>query len=592
MRWSLNNVRLRNKMLIVYFLSVFLPIVLTNVIFYQMTTENVKKQRQQDILRAIEQINNEFRAEIEDAITVSSVFISDYNLNAVLDKDYERLADYINDYNGLIRRILNNYTPVYTSVQSIVVYVDNPTLIRSSGIEYLTDEVRSTDWYQRLAASNSRYPVILRTGSAYGVRDTFSIVRKMNNYENYNNKEKVVKIDLKLSQINQIFHNLNLNGHLYIVNDESGLIEYTTNPEVNWTVEDAYYKDIPFTKGTMEFEMDNPVNYLAGWRIIARIDEQEVFGQVQRSRDFIVILAVINFLFATVVIAWIFRSMNTRLTRIVRHMKKVRNQNFDTIKDHEYRDEIGQLTREFNRMTLRIKNLIDDVYIRDLQKKELELQNRNAQLNALQSQINPHFLFNALETIRMRSLMKNETETAKIIQNMAKILRNSFTWTNDMVTVKQELELINCFLEIQTYRFSGKLQYELHVDEEALTCMIPKMAFLPFVENASIHGIEATKNGGKIDMRIHLAHQKLIFILEDNGVGMSAEVRDRLLSYVHQDVEMGERIGVQNVIYRLRLYYPDRFKFDIQSEPGMGTKIYIEIPADEQRVVPQKDKEL
>ena len=273
-------------------------------------------------------------------------------------------------------------------------------------------------------------------------------------------------------------------------------------------------------------------------------------------------------------------------------MKKVRNQNFDTIKDHEYRDEIGQLTREFNRMTLRIKNLIDDVYIRDLQKKELELQNRNAQLNALQSQINPHFLFNALETIRMRSLMKNETETAKIIQNMAKILRNSFTWTNDMVTVKQELELINCFLEIQTYRFSGKLQYELHVDEEALTCMIPKMAFLPFVENASIHGIEATKNGGKIDMRIHLAHQKLIFILEDNGVGMSAEVRDRLLSYVHQDVEMGERIGVQNVIYRLRLYYPDRFKFDIQSEPGMGTKIYIEIPADEQGVVPQKDKEL
>src|SRR5690606_33078744 len=103
------------------------------------------------------------------------------------------------------------------------------------------------------------------------------------------------------------------------------------------------------------------------------------------------------------------------------------------IKTKETLDEIGQLTSEFNRMTLQIKSLINDVYVADIQKKNLEIERRRAQLNALQSQINPHFLFNALETIRMRSLIKKENETAKIIHNMAKIFRSSLTWSKDKI---------------------------------------------------------------------------------------------------------------------------------------------------------------
>lgn len=578
----MNNIRLRNKMLIVYFLSVFLPILLTNAIFYQVTTDNVKQQRRQDIMRALEQISNEFQTEIEDAISVSSVFYSDYNLNAVLESDYEKLSDYIEDYNTFIRRILNSYTPVYTSVQSIVIYVDNPTIIRSSGLEHLTDEVRGKDWYRRLQETPSPYPLVMRTGEG-GLRDTFSVIRRMDHYRTYRAKEKILKIDMKLSEINQIFGNLNLSGYLYMV-DERGLIEYSTNPDIAWQRQHVYYQDVPHLGDTIQFEVDNPANYLAGWRIIGTINEQEVFGQVRQSRSFIVLLAAINVLFATIVIAWITRSINVRLIRLFRHMKKVKNQHFVPIKDEEYTDEIGQLTKEFNRMTLRIKNLINDVYVRDLQKKELELQQRNAQLNALQSQINPHFLFNALETIRMRSIMKDEQETAQIIHNMAKMLRNSFTWTSDFVTVRQELELIRCFLEIQLYRFSDKLQYRIDVDEHALQCLIPKMSFLPFVENASIHGIEAAKQGGMIDLRIAKAEDKLVFVLRDNGIGMSPETRQTLLGYLHRDHEMGERIGVQNVVYRLKLYYPDRFRFHIQSEPNRGTTVQIEIPAQENAV--------
>src|SRR5690606_347847 len=130
--------------------------------------------------------------------------------------------------------------------------------------------------------------------------------------------------------------------------------------------------------------------------------------------------------------------------------------------------------------------------------KNMEIEHRHAQLNALQSQINPHFLFNALETIRMRSIIKKEAETAKIIHNMAKLFRGSLTWKRDKVPLTEELEFINCFLEIQKYRFADRLEYKIEVEEAASKCLIPKLIFLPFVENACIHGIEKVRHGGEV----------------------------------------------------------------------------------------------
>jgi two-component system sensor histidine kinase YesM len=178
----------------------------------------------------------------------------------------------------------------------------------------------------------------------------------------------------------------------------------------------------------------------------------------------------------------------------------------------------------------------------------------------------------------MRSLIKQETETAKIIQNMAKIFRNSLAWRKDTVTVREEMEFIHCFLEIQKYRFGDKLEYEAQVDPGALDCQVPKMAFLPFVENASIHGVEPLKGGGRIDLSIGRTEDMLLFTLRDNGVGMSEEKVRRLHGYLDGEEEMGDRIGVQNVIYRLKLYYGDRFLLRIESEPGRGTVVRIALP--------------
>ncbi|MBD2870829.1 cache domain-containing sensor histidine kinase [Paenibacillus arenilitoris] len=586
--FNLNHIRLRNKMMIVYILCVFLPVVLTNVVFYQVTSENVKKQKMQDISRALEQMNNEFRAEIDDAVNVSSVFFTDNNLNEILEAEYDNPASYIEAYDSYFRRILNSYTPVYTSVQNIKIYLDNPTLLHSGGIGYLSDEVKELDWYKSLGDRSANRPLLVKSPREdLLVRDgeenslaAFSIVRRMNYFDSSNKWEKVLKIELKMDSVRHIFANLNVGGTVYLLNGQ-GTIEYATDDTVERPGKPVDYASVDLPAGTLEFRTAFPVSsYLDGWQIVGRVSEDEVFREVRRSREFVIWLAAINLLASTSIIVWISRSLTARLGTILKHMKRVKNQHFDTIPQEVTRDEIGQLTGEFNRMTLQIESLINDVYVADIQKKSLELERQKAQLNALQSQINPHFLFNALETIRMRSVIKKETETAKIIQNMAKLFRSSLTWNKDKVTVNEEADFINCFLEIQKYRFGDRLNYEVSIRPDAGACLIPKLVFLPFVENACMHGIEQLKQGGDVDLRIGREGDFLVFAIRDNGIGMQAEQVRKFHRYMEKDEELGERIGVQNVIYRLKMIYGHRFRFDLESEPGRGTSVQIAIPVE------------
>ncbi|WP_270167305.1 sensor histidine kinase [Paenibacillus sp. SYP-B4298] len=574
----LNNVKLRNKMLAVYFLCVFAPILLTNLIFYNVIADNVRDQRIQDIDRAIAQIGNEFSQLLDDAVGLSSYFYTDFRINEILERDFVYAEDYVEAYDGYLRRVMNSYNPGAVSYQNMLIYVDNTTLLHSGNIGYLSEQIRATDWYRAAGVSAGLQPVFVRTEGGGGRFATFSLLRKLDYFPERMHKEKLLKIDFRTIDLEELFTNLNIQGDMYLINP-SGYIEYTTNRELDWRASSKQRYAQPESPSTIEFALDySDISYLQGWRIIGTVNSDEVSKEVWKTRDFILWSACLMVTLPTLIITITTRSITRRIVKILRHMKKVKSQNFEIIQEADARDEIGQLTLEFNRMTQQIKSLIQDVYLADIQKKSSELERRKAQLNALQSQVNPHFLFNALETIRMRSLLKNEEETANIIHSMAKILRSSLTWSKDRITVQEELQFIRCFLDIQKYRFEDKLDYHIQVDPDAYLCTIPKMMFLPFVENACIHGIEALKHGGVLEIQIEVIGQELVFAIRDNGVGMTMEKAEELRRYVQTDEVMGERIGIQNVIYRSKLIYGDQFRFELHSAPGDGTHVRLSIP--------------
>jgi two-component system, sensor histidine kinase YesM len=576
----LNNIRLRNKMFLVYFLGVIAPIILTNVIFYNILTGNVREQRVQDIDRAVEQIKNEFQFMVDQAVGLSSYFYADYKINEVLNKNFVQTEEYVEAYDMYLRSILTNYSPFSSSLQNITIYVDNPTLLNSGNIGILSNEVREEVWYKLWIRDTLSQPLFVRIEDQEGSFKSFSLLRRMDYFAERMVKEKLIKIDFKTFDFIEIFSNLNVQGDLYLLSP-GDQIEYTTNREIDWQHNPGEQYTLQKSDKLIQFEKGyGNIGYLKGWKIVATINENEVIKEVLKSRQFILWSACLMMIIPSVIILFITRSINVRIVQILKHMKKVKTQNFQMIMHGETRDEIGQLTLEFNNMIMQIKTLINDVYITALQKKTLELERRKAQLNALQSQINPHFLFNALETIRMRSLLKHENETAKIIQSMAMILRSSLSWNKEWVTVEEELSFIMCFLDIQKYRFEDKLNYHIEVSPEVQSCIVPKMVFLPFVENASIHGIEPLKKGGVIDIRIGREEGFVVFSVRDNGIGMSSEQVSRLYDYLDREEIIGDRIGIQNVIYRAKMLYGDQIVFEVHSRPDEGTLIGLKIPSE------------
>ncbi|HZG87491.1 sensor histidine kinase [Paenibacillus sp.] len=582
-KMSLNNVKLRDKMLILYFLCVLIPIVLTNLIFYHVTTSNVKKQKMNDISISLEKAKTEFRDQIDVAVGIASVLNTDYFLNEALETQYANASQYVDKYHSDIFFLLNKYAPVHKAIKGITIYTDNDTVLPGGYVLPLTPAVMQSAWYQKLAAMpNSYTPLIVRSDEfgVFGYENIYSVVRELNYYAGQSVIRKIVKIDLHSEAIRQIFASASFEGDVYLL-DDRGVIQYTSDETVEWRFREAAFRAEMLPSDAMLFEETYSNEYLKSLRLVLAVSEQEVLEAVRNSRDFVIYLAIPNIVVPTLIILLITRSFNTRMVRVLRHMKKVKNGSFETVPSAGDRDEIGQLTMEFNRMTMQIKRLIDEVYVADIQRKDLELKRRQSQLHALQSQINPHFLFNSLSTIRMRSLMKGEEETARIIHNMAKMFRKSLEWGKDWVTIKEEMDLVLCFLEIQKYRFGDKLNYNLYVDEAAADRMIPKMMLQPLVENASIHGIEPLKSGGCIDVRAEARDGFLYFTVRDNGVGIAPDALKRVQeSWKDGDREnrMGENIGMKNVYYRLMMYFEGEAEFDIASAPGEGTTIRIRVP--------------
>ncbi len=205
-----NDISLRNKLLLVYFISVFIPIVATNIIFYYVTNENVKTQKIQDLSLTLEQMADEFRQGIDDAIGISTVLYTDNNLYTFLETRYESVTEFIRAYNADFRDI-DKYVPIYSSIHSISVYTDNETVIFAGGVNPIDEQVKESYWYQNTNNLRKSYPVLTRTKGKSDKLDTFSVIRELDHYH-HNSTQKILKIELGKELLTQTFNNITFPG--------------------------------------------------------------------------------------------------------------------------------------------------------------------------------------------------------------------------------------------------------------------------------------------------------------------------------------------------------------------------------------------
>lgn len=257
-------------------------------------------------------------------------------------------------------------------------------------------------------------------------------------------------------------------------------------------------------------------------------------------------------------------------------MKAVRNGNFHvSLKPHRYRDDLSELTRNFNFMTDKIRELIELEY-------QMQLRNKEAQILALQMQINPHFLYNTLQTIGGKAVLIGDYEIHEMCRALGDMFRYSFYEGNMDSTIGQELAHVNNYLYIQQFRFEESLQAEFRVEDELMDHPIVRFILQPVIENAIVHAHDK-EEGRALRIRIGASRQEgdVVIAIRDNGVGMDAVKLASLRANLERkspEVFSGVSIGLKNVHERIRLVYGAPYGIALESEPGEGTTVLIRVP--------------
>lgn len=259
------------------------------------------------------------------------------------------------------------------------------------------------------------------------------------------------------------------------------------------------------------------------------------------------------------------------MNKVIVAMDEVKDGNFDiSIDVGEENDELSYIAFNFNEMCKRLKEHIEKSYLAEINQK-------NAEMKALQSQINPHFLYNTLEVIRMKAICSGNKEVGKMLYNLATLFRSQLK-EKDIITIKSEVDYCKKYLELFKFRYKEKFNYEIYCDEYLLGNKVIKFILQPLVENYLIHGIRLEDDDNMIVISIVSEDEDILIHIEDNGKGIDVEKIDEINEKLSEKKHNTRSIGILNVNERIKTLYGEKYGVLITKDINLGTKILVKIP--------------
>lgn len=575
----MNDCNIRMKLIIIYVFCVILPLVLTDsVVFYTLYDAGQKDQ-----IHEFENVTNSIRYDLEYTLEEIVNLMNDVYMNRevyeFLDRQYEGSYDFFEARIGMTRKSSLNRLGGY-NISNAVVYADNDTIVNGGYFSRIS-EMRDTVWYQEFLASgrnmNMTFYYIGEEDMSALSKRRISLVRRMDYYRKKDSCEKILRVDVDYNRLAGKLTQMDYGFGIYICKGDTILFSNRGHSGSNEDFESLTgQEEIAYRSAFSLYGMDIDV--------LCMRKSGTLISQLQKHIPLMIFLFVANLFLPVVMFSMMNRSFTRRLWKLGEAFEEVGEEAvLQEISQEQGKDEIGALMQNYNRMVRRMNGLIQKEYKDRLERQEIDLARQNAELLALHNQINPHFLFNVLESIRMHSVLRNEEETAGMIEKLAVLERQNINWASDNVKFSEEINFVEAYLELQKYRFGDRLHYQIELAETCTDYYIPKLTLTTFVENSCVHGMERKASACWIYLRVYEKGSQIIVEIEDTGGGMeeSAAVQlcERMQNCTIDDIKENKHVGILNACLRLKRFSGERASFSLESELGVGTFTTIRVDA-------------
>lgn len=503
-----------------YICLVVLPLLLADGLIVAVMQHNYRIEQQMIMENMADTVEAELQNVFESAEAITNSLYIDREINEFLSRQYKSPLEFYDASRAVSGRSFYEIL-IGRGSENIVMCSDNATLINGGRFQQIAS-VQGESWYKKLEASGKSvvldFYYVGFTHPSASAKRRISLVRRLDYYKDLP-EEKLVCINLSYSALVRKLQNMNFNQPVYLCKGETILLANDGHSSVHMDFEKLTGKEaVGFEKSVSLYGEELRIMVLRGDKFFVR--------QLWKNLPLTLLLVLVNVLLP------------------IQAVKRV--------------------------------------YQHQLEKHQMRLAKQNAELKALHSQIDPHFLFNVLESIRMHCILKNETETAGMIESLAILERQNVNWSKDLIEVKEEISFIEAYLELQKYRFGDRMTYKVDVEEECLKYCIPKLTLVTFVENSCIHGVEKKSVPCWVGVSVYQKEEYLCLEIEDTGAGMEDEEVEKLMKTMqHGTMETlmnGEHVGIGNACLRLRMQTDGETEFYMESEPEVGTFTMIRIP--------------
>jgi two-component system sensor histidine kinase YesM len=576
------RMKIRTKIIASTVLVVSLSLILSGFFIYDYAKEIIREQSIKDSRTKLAQISFQLKKIQEQVVKTAEYIISDEEITELISMPASENieADYFRKQS--VQEKLGRFVALSNYILNVVIVAPDQEIYSNfSGYEEYFHEYLKQDWFMKIKNTRAGYSEPHPFFFISGNRQVFSYALKYRPIGQDASAESYLVIDIAYSELSNVFMQSAQDFEQIELFTGSGALLHVANdalPEEDRSfMADVLHSGLPYAEDSRRIVLtDDAMNQ--GWEQAALLSKNKLFMKINRVFFFYIIIIMSGIVVTLVVMLPIIVNLTKPLIRLTNAMKRVAVGNLNTSVQIRSGDELEILGTGFNRMVEDLRNMMET----SVQNEALK---RQMQIDLLMAQINPHFLYNSLNTVIYLSHANRGSEAAEVTQALISILQNTIKTGEGAVRapLSEEKRIIDKYAVIQQTRYPESFRLVWEVDEALLGRPVPRMALQPLVENAIVHGIiPSDREIGTIIVRAYREAEQLILEVEDDGQGMTVpEDGWKLQAGQEQEPERTRGIGLSNIQERLHTDFGASARLDVLSQPGQGTLVRIRLPWNE-----------